>query len=102
MRHLVEGGHKTEPDSWAIRPTAWAYHLGDFRSLAEAEAREEELLAKGVPSYIVDLSGEGGAGNFRLYAGAYEGPAQGEVMARLLAEAGEEPRLIRRTGRPVE
>lgn len=101
MRRLVDGGHKTEVDPWAVRPTAWAYHLGDFPSQESAAARAAELLAAGVPTYIVEIEYTSGSIGYRLYAGAFEGPAQAEIMAQILKDAGIEAPLIHRQGKPV-
>lgn len=102
MRRLVERGHKSEVDAWAIRPTAWTFQVGEFETAEAAEARADSLLDLGVPTYSVEVPYSSGPSRFRLYAGAYEGPVQGAVMAELLEKAGVEAQLVRRMGRPVE
>lgn len=99
---LVERGHKTEVDAWALRPTVWTFHLGDFESRDSVAVRTTELANQGVPTYWVEVPYTVGLPRFRLYAGAYEGPAQAEVMAHILRAAGVTAPLVRRTGRPVE
>ncbi|HEX7048703.1 MAG TPA: SPOR domain-containing protein [Longimicrobiales bacterium] len=100
MRHLVDRGHKTGIADWDLRPTIWAYKLGDFETPEAAAARAETLRREGVPTYTVEVPYTYGPPRYRLYAGAYENPAQAEVMARLLSSAGATAQLVRRTGRP--
>lgn len=99
MRHLVDARHKTDLDPWSIRPTVWAFHLGDYPTEAMAAARAEELLQHRIPTYVVEVDYTSGPPRYRLFAGAYEGPAPAEVMAELLREAGIEARLVRREGK---
>lgn len=97
-RRLFEAGHKTDADAWTVRPTIWAFHLDDFDSREAAEARSEALMELGIPTYVVEVPYTVGPARYRLYAGAYEGPAQGGVMTRLLEEAGVPARLVQRMG----
>lgn len=101
MQRLVDEGHKTAMDQWAIRPTTLAFEIGEFATREEAAARGQELLAQGIPTYIVEVPFTVGPSRFRLYAGAYESAAQAEVMAQLLRDAGLAPRLVERSGKPV-
>jgi hypothetical protein len=101
MRRLVESRHKTDLDPWSIRPTVWAYHLGDFETESAAAARAEELLELRVPTYQVEVEYTAGPPRYRLYAGAYEGPGPAEIMAQILREAGLDAPLVRRQGRPI-
>ncbi|HEX6938429.1 MAG TPA: SPOR domain-containing protein [Longimicrobiales bacterium] len=102
LRRLHGSGHKTDLDPWSVRPTVWTYHLGEFATRGAAVARADSLRARGVPSYIVEIPYTAGPPRFRLYAGAYEGPSQAELMARLLEKAGIEAELVRRTGPAAE
>lgn len=101
MERLVEAQYKTASDPWAVRPTEFAFHLGDFGSEAEAWARVDSLAAKGIPAYVVPLRYERGPLGYRVYGGAYESEAEAAVMREMLTEAGEEARLVLRTGEPV-
>jgi hypothetical protein len=101
MRRLVESRHKTDLDPWSIRPTVWAYHLGDFETESAAAARAEELLELRVPTYQVEVEYTAGPPRYRLYAGAYEGPGPAEIMAQILREAGLDAPFVRRQGRPI-
>ncbi len=102
LRLLNEKGHKTDVDPWSIRPTVWTYRLGEYVTHAAAAGRADTLLTHGVPTYIVEIPYTVGPPRYRLYAGAYEGPAQGSIMAVLLERAGIEAQLVRRMGAPVE
>lgn len=101
MRQLVASKQKTDLDPWSIRPTVWAYNLGDFETEAAARQRMQELMEARIPSYLVEVEYTAGPSRYRIYAGAYEGPAPAEVMAELLREAGIEAPLIRRHGKPI-
>ena len=102
MHRLVQRGHKTDADTWAVRPTTWAFHLGDYDSMSDAAARIESLAQRGIPAYSVEIPFTVGPARHRVYAGAYEATAQAEVMADLLRNAGIDAPLVRRTGRSVE
>lgn len=101
MGRLVDAGHKTGMDDWAVRPTTHAYFLGDYDTEAEARARTEALADQGVPAYVVPLRYESGARGYRVYGGAYENEAEADVMREMLENAGEPVRLIPRVGEPV-
>lgn len=101
MRRLVEAGHKDAAQAWAVRNTTWAYDLGDYASPGAARTRGEELAGQGIPTYVVEVPYTAGPPRYRLYAGAYEGIAEAELMGRLLREAGLNPSFVRRIGRPA-
>jgi cell division septation protein DedD len=102
MRLLVDAGHKTAFDSWAVRPTTFAFHLGEYDSPAAAEARVSELAGLGVPAYVVPVRYEPGEPRHRVYGGAFENRAAASVMRELLTDAGIDAPLIERVGEPVE
>ncbi|MBW3553850.1 MAG: SPOR domain-containing protein [Gemmatimonadetes bacterium] len=101
MRRLVDAGHKTGMDDWAVRPTTHAFFLGDFDSEADARARTDALAEDGVPAYVVPLRYASGARRYRVYGGAYENQAEADVMREMLENAGEPAQLIPRIGEPV-
>lgn len=101
MRRLVASRLKTDLDPWSIRPTVWAYKLGDFTTEAAAAARATELLELRIPTYVIQVDYTAGPPRYRLFAGAYEGPAPAEVMAEQLREAGIDAQLVRREGKPA-
>ncbi|HLU24656.1 MAG TPA: SPOR domain-containing protein [Longimicrobiales bacterium] len=101
MRRLVAERHKRAEEAWAVRPTAMAFHLGDFDTREAASARERELRELGVPSYILEIPLRSGGTRFRLYAGAYQNAAEAEVLEQILRNAGIQARLIERVGRPA-
>lgn len=102
LERLVAARHKTDLDPWNIRPTVWAYHLGDFDTREEAEARMEELRAQRIPSYVVEVEYTSGPSRYRVYIGAFEGPAPAEILAPRLKEAGLDLPLVRRYGKPIQ
>lgn len=101
MQRLVDEGHKTAFDSWAIRPTAYAFHLGQYETMAAAEGRVAELLAAEIPSYVVAVSHGSAGSRYRVYGGAYESATEAAEMEQMLESAGFEARLVPRTGEPI-
>jgi hypothetical protein len=99
MNRLVARGHKTTLEARSIRSTPLAFHLADHEDRRSAIAQVEELAEQGVPAYITGLGPPGPGSRYRLYAGAYEGPGDAEVMSRMLKDAGLEAPLVPRTGR---
>lgn len=97
MRELVASGRKDVAAEWDVRPASLAFDLGVFGERAAAEERVASLHERDVPAYLVSAPVEGGA-VWRVYGGAYETERASEPMAGLIAEAGEEPRLIDRRG----
>jgi hypothetical protein len=101
LQWLVDAGHKTAFDSWAVRPTELAFLLGEFDTRAEADARVRSLAEAEIPAYVVPLRYDRGADRYRVYGGAYESEAEAAVMQEMLENAGEESELLPRTGAPI-
>lgn len=101
MRRLVEAGHKTAVEPWTVRATIWAFDLGEYQTREAAQARVMELSKLSVPAYVVEQSGPQGTSRFRLYGGAFEGPAETDLMARNLRTVGVTAPLAKRRGRPA-
>lgn len=101
MDRLVEEGHKTAVDAWAIRPTRLAFELGEYESRQAAATRVDELEAMDIPTYIVPVRYEPGPDRYRVYGGAFESEADATVMREMLTEAGVEAPLVERIGVPV-
>lgn len=101
MRRLVDAGHKTAYDSWAIRPSGLAFDLGEYDTRAEAGARVDSLRTLDIPAYVVTIRYDPGQPRYRVYGGGYENRPEAAVMERMLEEAGVEARLVQRTGEPV-
>jgi Mrp family chromosome partitioning ATPase len=101
MRRLVQDGYKTAEETWSVRPTTLAFRIQDFDTRAAAVARRDQLAAKGVPTYVVEVPYTVGPSHYRLYAGAYEYRSEAQVMAQLLKSVGINAPLVPRTGRPV-
>lgn len=102
MRRLVDQGHKTAFDDWAIRPTAYAYLLGEFEEAERAERRVAGLAELGIPAYVTPIDYEPGELRYRVYGGAFESPAAAEVMEEMLAEVRIAAPLVERVGIPLE
>lgn len=83
-----------------VRSTRFAYLLGEFGELPEAEARRDRAEAAGIPAYVVE-SGGGGA-PYRVYSGAYASEREATVLGNMLANAGLEGAVFtQRLGRPL-
>jgi hypothetical protein len=101
LQRLVDAGHKTAFDSWAVRPTQYAFLLGEFDSAGAADRRIAELAESEIPAYIVRIRYQPGPPRFRVYGGAFETPVEAEVMRQMLEESGLDAELIPRTGEPI-
>jgi cell division septation protein DedD len=102
MRLLVDGGHKTAFDSWAVRPTTYAFHLGEYEAEEAARARVAELEGLGIPTYVVTVRYEPGPPRHRVYGGAFENRAAASVMQGMLDDAAVDAELVERVGVAVE
>jgi hypothetical protein len=102
LQRLVDARHKTAFDSWAIRPTEYAFLLGEFDTREEATVRVAALEARDIPAYVVTIRYDPGPPRYRVYGGAFETIVEAEVMAELLENADLEPQLVPRTGEPIE
>ena len=86
---------------WIVRPTPLAYGFGEFESSEAAQVRVAEVRNAGIGAYILEVGGMQRP-LFRVYAGAYQSPAEAEVMgAALNALPGSASELERRIGRYV-
>lgn len=102
MERLVEAGHKTGVDAWAIRPTEHAFLLGEFSTREGAAEHADTLVSQGIPVYVVPVRYDRGGPGYRVWGGAFQHAAEAAVMKDMLQEAGMEARLTVRTGEPVE
>ncbi len=101
MQRLVDHGHKTAPDSWAVLPTHLAFLVGEYATRDDAAARVDSLGALGIPVYVVPVRYEPGPDRYRVYGGAYTTRAEADVMKQMLENAGVDARLVERTGEPA-
>lgn len=102
MERLVEEGHKSGFDNWAVRPTTYAFYLGEFTTREQAERRVARLAEADIPTYVVPIRYEPGEPRYRVYGGAFESAATAVVMEEMLDDAGIDARLIERVGIPLE
>jgi hypothetical protein len=99
MDSLVARGHKAGSSEWDIRSTPYTFLLDEFAVRDSAAARMNELRQLDIPSYIVEIPYSVGSPRYRLYSGAYSGPAEADVMRQLLQNIGLADTLVLRTGR---
>lgn len=100
MEWLVDNGHTTGRSEWGIRARPYAFLLGEYDRRDEAEQRRAQLADRGIPSYVLEMADADAApSRFFLYAGAYSGAAEAEVMRRLLRNEGIADSLVERRGR---
>ena len=99
MQRLIDSGVKSGGSDFDIVATRLAFDLGDFASSGDAEARAAELAQKNIPTYVVEVPTAGGPSRWRLYAGAFQGAADANVLRPLLRGAGVPDSLVPRIGR---
>jgi hypothetical protein len=99
MASLIRRGHKTGGSDWDIRATPYAFRLGEYELREQAEQRMKELQQLDIPSYVLEVPFTNGPPRYYLYSGAYSGPAEADVMRKLLRSAGLNETLVERTGR---
>jgi hypothetical protein len=99
MDSLVARGHKTGSSEWDIRSTPYTFLLDEFATRDSAAARMNELRGLDIPAYVVEIPYTSGPPRYRLYSGAYSGPAEADVMRQLLRNTGLADTLVLRTGR---
>jgi hypothetical protein len=92
--------HKVKTGAVAadIRRVPLSFLIDRFTSESEAASRVEDLRRTGIPTFIVpgDVNR---VPQWTVYAGAYAGPAEADVMRALLKGAGVKDSLVTRTGR---
>lgn len=106
-RRLVETGVVSAADARDDAPGAWsliqarplAFDLGELATSAEAGARGDSLIERGIPTYAVQLPYSDGSERWRLYGGAFPDSAHAEEMRQMLIGAGLPARLVPRVGR---
>jgi hypothetical protein len=101
LQRLVDAGHKTAFDTWAVRPTEFAFLLGEYDARPDAARRVEELAEAEIPAYIVTVRHDPGEPRYRVYGGAFETAVEAEVMREMLENAEVDAELVPRTGDPV-
>jgi cell division septation protein DedD len=101
LQRLVDAGHKTAFDTWAVRPTEFAFLLGEYDTRPEAAERVEELAEAEIPAYVVPVRYDPGQPRYRVYGGAFETAVEAEVMREMLENADVEASLVPRTGEPI-
>lgn len=100
MDWLVDNGHTTGRSEWGVRAQPYAFLLGEYDRRDEAEQRRAQLADRDIPSYILEMpDADAAPARYFLYAGAYSGAAEAEVMRRLLRNEGLADSLVERKGR---
>ncbi|HEX6558571.1 MAG TPA: SPOR domain-containing protein, partial [Longimicrobiales bacterium] len=95
---LIAKRIKTISSGWDVVATPYAFLVGEYTSRGDAEAKQQDAVKKGIPSYIVALNGDDGSTTYRLYAGAFTGPGDADFMHQILKSAGLPDTLVERTG----
>jgi len=94
LAHKVKTGEAAAD----VRNVPLSFLIDSFTSQNAALRRVDELKKMAIPAFIV--SGDvNGVTQWRVYAGAYAGPAEADVMRTLLKGAGVKDTLVTRTGR---
>ena len=98
LRRLIERGHKTGTNPGDVRVTPMAFLIGEFDGRGDAQKRAEEALEASIPAYVVETPQPDGSRRWRVYAGAYAGQAEANVMRQLLKSTGLPDTLVQRIG----
>jgi hypothetical protein len=94
---------REDPETWRIRPTPLAFHLGRFETRAAAEARVQEVETAGALAYFVQLTFPDSTAGFEVFSGAFETSEEARWWHGALRDAGfEDLPLVERRGRPPE
>jgi hypothetical protein len=75
-----------------------AFLIGEYGTVAEADAMQQMARVRLVPTYVVPAANPDGSMRYKLYAGAYTGPGDAEFMRPILRGAGLPDNLVERTG----
>ena len=97
IERLIAAGEKTVRTGTELQRTPLAFLVAEFENEGDARTRAEELRRLDIPTYVVPLAFPGRE-RYRLYAGAYTGVADADVMRQLLRSAGVEDSLVTRVG----
>lgn len=94
---------REDPESWRIRETPRAFHLGEWGTLEEAREYLARIESDGIPGYVLYATYPGGTDGYIVFAGAYQGVADARPMQRILHESGRrDVPLVERRGRLPE
>jgi hypothetical protein len=77
-----------DPSSWAVQEAPYAFFLGEYEALAEANGRVEELAGLSIPAYVLQVTYPDGTSAVRVYGGAFFDETQAGAMGRLLIQNG--------------
>lgn len=95
----ISGATGQRPDAWVIRPTPWAFELGEMADLEAAHRRVDVLGGLDVPAYVLAVRYSDGSVRYRVYAGAYADDAEAAYLKGHLADRGlGKATLTERTG----
>lgn len=95
---LVERRIKTITSGRDVLATPLAFLLGEYTGPGAAQAQQQQVARKNIPSYIVEVKSPNGSTHYKLYAGAFTGPGDAEFMRSILKAAGLSDNLVERTG----
>jgi hypothetical protein len=97
MQRLVATGQKTAAALRDVRHAPLSFLIGRFAEREGAEGERERLRDLDIPTFVLPAPARTD-GSYRLYAGAYSGLAEADVMSRLLRSAGLPDSLVTLTG----
>jgi len=75
-----------DPSSWTVQEAPYAFFLGEYEALADANDRMEELAGLSIPTYALEVTYPDGTAAVRVYAGAFSDETQAGAMGRLLIQ----------------
>jgi hypothetical protein len=100
---LAEVITREDPESWPIRPTPRAFHLGERESLDAARDLAESAEVSGALGYILQVTYSDGTNGYQVLSGAFQDVEEARWWQLALRDAGfRDVPLIQRRGRPPE
>jgi hypothetical protein len=81
---LAQG--RPEAAGWRVREAGLGFLVAEYGSFVEADERVALLAEQGVPAHILRYGDENGSARFRIYAGAYQSPAEARYLGGFLQE----------------
>ncbi len=94
---MVRNGLRSGRIDNDVHATPLAFLVAELETDSAARERQTELEQLDIPTYIVRIAAADGE-RFRVYAGAYSGRGEAEVMRQLLRNAGVQDSLVTRVG----
>jgi hypothetical protein len=85
---ISEVRDRLDPSGWRVVPTPYAFFLGEFGTVDEADGRVASLMDQGIPTYVLQVDYSDDSVGYRVYAGAHVDELQAGPMGLMLRSGG--------------